>query len=245
LKDGIYTSTEAPPGVKIPLHNELSFVNKYPSHIYFFCQIAPEKDGETILGDSRQILKAINPEVRNRFIERRLKYVSAYYHRSPLMEFINKIQPSHKSWINVFETENKSEVERLCRENSFSKWGPCDWIQISQHRPAVINHPISQEEVWFNQAHLYDFNPKLLGWWRYLGAQLLYCRKHTKFHEIFHEDGSKVARSDLYHIMDVLDAQTLYFPWQQGDVLVLDNVLSMHGRATYKGKRRVLAAMTG
>src|SRR5690349_16920745 len=35
IKGGIYTSTEAPPSVKILLHNELSYVGQYPRHIYF------------------------------------------------------------------------------------------------------------------------------------------------------------------------------------------------------------------
>ena len=246
VKDGIYTSTEAPPSVKIPLHNELSFVNKYPSHIYFYCQVAPEKDGQTILGDARQIFKAVDPNVRDKFVKRKLKYTSAYYNKSALMDFVNKLQPSHKSWHQVFETDDKKEVERLCRENDFKLvWNKNDWLQISQTRPAIMQHAVTGEDVWFNQAHLYDFNPRLLGIWRYLAAKLFYIRPYTKLHEVAFADGSAIPLEDLYHIMDVLDQNTLYFPWQKGDVLVLDNVLSMHGRATFHGKRRILTAMTG
>lgn len=246
IKDGIYTSTEAPPSIKIPLHNELSFVNKFPTHIYFCCMIAPEKDGETILGDSRQMLRSLDPAVKKRFIDNRLKYTSAYYYKSKVMEWLNKLQPSHKSWIQVFETEDKKMVERLCKENQFAlKWNGNDWLQISQERPAAIQHPITKEDVWFNQAHLFDFNPRLLGMWRYVAAQGFYYRPHTKLHTVSYADGSPIRREDFYHIMDTLDENTIAFPWQKGDLMVLDNVLSMHGRATFTGKRRVLAAMTG
>ena len=44
--------------------------------------------------------------------------------------------------------------------------------------------------------------------------------------------------------MDVLDKNTIAFQWLKGDALVLDNVLSMHGRAAFTGKRRILASMT-
>ncbi len=44
--------------------------------------------------------------------------------------------------------------------------------------------------------------------------------------------------------MDTLDRNTVAFPWQRGDMLMLDNVLAMHGRATFAGRRRILAAMT-
>jgi alpha-ketoglutarate-dependent taurine dioxygenase len=241
----VYTSTEAPAAVKIPLHNELSFVRDYPKHIFFFCEVAPATQGETILGDARRVYRALDPDVRARFLERQLKYVSAYYGRSLLMDLVNSLQPSHKSWREVFETSERSEVERLCRAHDFDfDWHDDNWIRISQTRPAAITHPETQEWVWFSQAHLYDFSPRLLGLWRYVAAKAFYARKHMRMHEIFHADGSKVERADLYHIMDTLDANTVAFPWQKGDVLVLDNVLTMHGRATFQGRRRILAAMT-
>lgn len=244
ILDGVYTSTEAPPSVKIPLHNELSFVNKHPKHIFFYCHIAPQEKGETIIGDSRKIFQKVDPAVKERFIQKQLKYVSRYFYKNNFMKVI--AQNAHKSWVDVFETADKHEVERLCKENDFQyKWNKNDWIEISQIRPAVIKHPITQENVWFNQAHLYDLNPKFLGWGRYLGVKLFYCRKHTKLHDISYADEEPIAKEDLYHVMDVLDENTIAFPWQKGDVLVLDNILSMHGRATFTGKRKILTAMTG
>jgi alpha-ketoglutarate-dependent taurine dioxygenase len=246
VKEGIYTSTEAPPSVKIPLHNELSFVKNFPKHIYFYCAIPSPVGGATIIADARKVYKGINEQVKKRFIENSIKYVSAYYHRSRVMDFVNSLQRSHKSWIQVFETDSKKDVEEKCRQNEFAyKWNKNDWIQISQTRPAVIAHPSTEEKVWFNQAHLYDFNPKLLGWWRYIGAKIFYCRKHTRLHEVYFANGTAIPREDIYHILDVLDKYTLSYPWQKGDVLVLDNVLSMHGRAVFEGKRRILTAMTG
>jgi alpha-ketoglutarate-dependent taurine dioxygenase len=241
----VYTSTEAPSAVKIPLHNELSFVRHHPKHIFFFCEVAPREHGETILGDARKIFGSLDPEVRTRLMEKRFKYVSCYYGKSWLMDLVNSLQPSHKSWRDVFETEDRAEVEALCRSHDFAfEWHDENWIRITQTRPAAITHPESGESVWFSQAHLYDFNPRLLGWWRWVGAKLFYARPHTRLHEIFHADGSSVPRADLYHVMDTLDRNTVAFPWQRGDFLVLDNVLSMHGRATFAGKRRILAAMT-
>lgn len=242
IKGNIYTSTEAPPSLKIPLHNELSFVKNYPSHIYFYCETPSPEGGETIVGDTRKILNEIDPEVKNRFVQKQLKYVSRYYYKNA---FMNNFIKGHKTWINVFETEDKNEVEKKCRENEFGfKWNRNDWLEITQKRPAVMAHPITNEKVWFNQVHLYDFNPKFLGRFNYLGAKVAYIRKYTKLHDIYFADDSKIARKDIYHILDVLQANTIYFKWQKGDVLALDNVLAMHGRSPFKGKRRILTAMT-
>jgi alpha-ketoglutarate-dependent taurine dioxygenase len=241
----VYTSTEVSPAMKIPLHNELSFVRHYPRHIFFFCEVEPADRGETIVADARRVVRALNPAVRDRFIERQLTYVSNYYGQSLLMDLINKIETGHKSWREVFETNDRAKVEALCRENDFAfEWYKDNWIRVSQTRPATLEHPETGELAWFCQPHLYDFNPRLLGWWRWVGTKVLYARRHMRLHEVFHADGSRIRRSDLYHIYETLDRNTIAFPWRRGDVLLLDNVLSMHGRAPFTGKRRVLAALT-
>lgn len=246
ITENVYTSTEAPPSFKIPLHNELSFVDNYPKQIYFFCEIEPTSQGETIIADAREIYKGVRPDVRERFKENGLLYSSCYYGESALMDWINSIQTSHKSWKQVFETNQKTEVERLCQENAFEyQWNQNDWLKISQRRPAVIDHPETGDKVWFNQVHLYDFNPRLLGLWRYVAATLFYLPKHMRLHETFFSNGKPIPREDIYHIMDVLDQKTIAFPWKRGDFMALDNVLAMHGRAPFNCKRRVLTAMTG
>src|SRR5262245_11984352 len=98
ITGSVYTSTEAPRSFKIPLHNELSFVSRYPKHILFFCEVAPHDGGETIIADARRVYRTIDAAVRHRFEERALKYVSAYYGKSRLMDAVN---PSHKSWRQV------------------------------------------------------------------------------------------------------------------------------------------------
>jgi alpha-ketoglutarate-dependent taurine dioxygenase len=243
--DGIYTSTEAPPSFKIPLHNELSFVKHYPSHIFFFCQTPSETKGQTILADARKVYADVDPKIKKAFISKGLTYISRYYDESLLMDLLNYYQPSHKSWRQVFETSDKEEVELLCKKNDFGfKWNKNNWLEITQKRPATILHPLTQEAVWFNQAHLYDFNPRLLGLSRYLCSKLFYIQKYTKLHEVTFSDGTPIPRSYFYHILEALDANTLYFSWQAGDLLALDNVLAMHGRAPFTGKRRILTAMT-
>lgn len=240
---GVYTSTEAPPFVKIPLHNELSFVKNYPKHIYFYCEKPSKIKGETILCDARAIYQQIDEKIKNRFVHAGLQYISRYPSKNSLIHFLNK---SHKPWTDVFETCNKQQVEQKCINNEFAfSWHRNDWIEIIQIAPAVITHPQTKEKTWFNQAHLFDFNRKLLSWWQNIGIKMLYFRKHTLLHEIRFADHSFVPRKNLYHILDILDQNTVRFPWQRNDLLILDNILTMHGRERFKGKRRILTAMTG
>ncbi len=245
VKGKVYTSTEAPPAFQIPLHNEMSFIDNYPRHIYFYCDIPSETGGETIIGDARSIYSSITQDVRKRFEDKKLKYISNFYGKSRLLDLINKFQRAHKTWMDAFETSDKEEVGSLCEANHYGyKWNKNDWLQVIYSRPAVIQHEITGENIWFNQAHLYDYNPRLLGRLNWLGTKALYFKKNTIMHEIYYGDNEPIPRKDLYHVMDVLDKETIRFPWQKGDVMVLDNVLAMHGRAPFTGKRRILAALT-
>lgn len=245
VKGQVYTSTEAPRKMTLPLHNEMSFIRDYPKHIYFYCQIPAQVGGATILGDARAILKEVDPDVLARFQENGLRYVSNYYARSMIHELINKIQRGHKSWHQVFETSSKQEVEQLCNASGFEyTWNSGDWLQIAQHAPATMTHPTTGEDVWFNQAHLYQFNPRLIGFWNWIGTKCVYVKKDTLMHEIYYGNKKPIPKKDLYHVMDVLDKKTISYPWQKRDFIVLDNVLTMHGRAPFEGPRRILTALT-
>lgn len=241
----VYTSTEAPPSFHIPFHQELSFMKNFPKYIYFFCEVAPVHHGETIIADARKVYAALDQKIIKRFEEKNITYISRYFHESKFMTLLNKIARSHRSWTEVFESENKHKVEQFCGENEIQySWTKNDWIELKQTRPAIIKHPITQETVWFNQAHLFDFNPKFLGMMNYLFISLIYMNPDKRLHEVTFGDGEKIPRNELYHILDVLEANTVKEPWREGDVMVLDNILTMHGRAPYTGKRRILTALT-
>lgn len=110
----IYTSTEAPPSFKIPLHNEMSFIKNYPRHIYFYCETPPQEGGETIIADSRQVYTYVDSAVREKFEKQELKYVTNFYGNSWLLDLINRFQKAHKSWMEAFETHDKKEVKFKC-----------------------------------------------------------------------------------------------------------------------------------
>lgn len=52
-----------------------------------------------------------------------------------------------------------------------------------------------------------------------------------------------IADEELNRVRDVLRQQSVIFPWQQRDVLVLENHLVAHGRMPYEGPRKILVAM--
>lgn len=232
LGGGVYTSTEYPAQFTLALHNELSYSDKYPNHLYFCCLVAPEHGGETPVGDSRKILKRIAPEIVSRFKAEKIRYDRNLFGDSG----------SGFSWQDAFETTDKTVAEDYCRESGIDfKWKEDGGLRLSQIRPATIIHPQTKEEVWFNQAD--GFHPSNLDAETYQSLISIMNEEEFRLNARF-GNGSPLDISMLNQIREALRKETVIFRWQKGDVLILDNLLSAHGRMPFSGARKIVLAMT-
>lgn len=245
ITQGVYTSTEAPPEFKIPLHNELTCTLNPVDYICFYCDIAPtEGTGQTLLGRTEDITLAIQqrPHIWDLFNGKIMHYISRHPPEGSLFTSVN---PTHRTWQQAFETENKEDIEKICEQKRYDfKWLG-DWVEVTRRVPAILgpdeyfDHP-----YWFNQSYLYHANPRIRGGWvNHLLANLLYISPSTRQYDIEFEDGSPIPQQIIYEIYDILDQNTILFNWEKGDVLLLDNRRTLHGRAPCKGQRRILATM--
>lgn len=228
----VYTSTEYPPHLTLALHNELSYTENYPSHLYFCCETPAERGGATTLGDSRRILQKIDCEIVAEFKRKGVMYVRNLHSGAG----------TGYSWQDAFETKDKTVVEDYCRRSKIDfKWLENDLLSLRQVRPATIVHPETGEEVWFNQAT--GFHPSELDTETY--QELISLMPEDEFRlNSYYGDGSPFDADALNHIRAVLQEETVAVNWQKGDVLVLDNILTAHGRASFSGDRKILLAMT-
>ena len=58
------------------------------------------------------------------------------------------------------------------------------------------------------------------------------------------ENGDPIEDAWMSHVRETMWNRASFFPWQAGDLLVLDNHLMAHGRNDYAGQRRVLVALS-
>lgn len=228
LNDGVYTSTEYPAQFSLSLHNELSYSNIYPSLLFFGCLIAAESGGETTLGDSRRILQKIDREVLELFNRKKLCYVRN----------LPADKGSGYSWQEAFESDDKETVEQIClKAGANFKWKTDGGLCVRQIRPATLTHPTTGEEVWFNQAD--GFHSSNLGAELYETLREDELRLNVRF-----GDNSPIDLEMLEHIRAILESETIPHRWQVSDVLILDNILSAHGRMPFRGRRKIILAMT-
>jgi alpha-ketoglutarate-dependent taurine dioxygenase len=225
----VYTSTDYPPTHSIFLHNENSYQSVWPLKIFFCCQTPAEEAGETPIADCRRVLAAMAPEVRDRFVEQGWMVVRNFGDGFGL------------DWPTVFQTTDRAAVEEHCRKSGIEvEWKPGDRLRTRAVRPAVTRHPKTGELLWFNHATFFHVSTLAPDVREALLAELAEDELPAN---TYYGDGSPIEPSTLDHLRELYERATLRFPWQRGDVLLLDNMMVAHGRAPFRGERKILVGM--
>jgi alpha-ketoglutarate-dependent taurine dioxygenase len=230
VSGNVYTSTDYPADQSIFLHNENSYQETWPLRIFFYCHTAPEQGGETPIADCRRVWGRVPEQIRERFAEKQVMYVRNFGDGFGL------------PWQTVFQTTDKSVVEAHCRKAGIvAEWKDGERLRTRAVRPAVARHPRTGEMVWFNHGTF--FHASTL-------APAIRISLEAEFKEeadfptnSFYGDGSTIESATLDILRDAYRQETVSFPWQQGDVLMLDNMMVAHGRASYSGRREILVGM--
>lgn len=226
----VYTSTDFPPDRRILLHNENSHCPSWPLRLFFFCVTPAEQGGETPIADSRAVYRHIEPRVREPFLKQGIMYVRNFGDRLAL------------PWQAVFNTTEQSEVEAYCRRHDIeAEWRAGGRLRIRYVRPAAATHPLTGDTVWFNHVplfHVSKLDPVVRR------ALLDEFTEEGLPYNAFYGDGSPIAAADLDSICEVYRQTQVTFDWQRGDVLMLDNMLTAHGREPFVGaERKILVGM--
>ena len=230
VSNDIYTSTEYPAAHTIPLHNEMSYARSWPMKIWFHCVTRAEQGGETPVADSRKVFARIDPKIRERFIERKVRYVRNY-----------DDEGLDLSWSTVFQTTDRSEVEAYCRQAGIEfEWLGRNRLRTSQVCQAALPHPRTGEWIWFNQAHLFHISNLESEVRDTLSATY---REEDYPRNAYYGDGSAIEEEALNDIREAYAREAIVFPWHTGDVLMLDNMLMAHGRRPFAGARSVVVGM--
>jgi alpha-ketoglutarate-dependent taurine dioxygenase len=207
----------------------MAYSRHWPTKIGFYCVQPAQQGGETPIADSRKVFQRINPTIREKFIQKQVMYVRNYGNGLDL------------PWQNVFQTTDKSEVEKYCHNHAIEfEWYGQDCLRTRQICQAVAKHPKTSEMVWFNQAHLFhvsNLNPSMRE------GLLAGFKEEELPRNAYYGDGSPIETSVLDEIREIYQQESITFTWQAGDVLLLDNMLVCHGRNPFVGSRKVLAGM--
>jgi alpha-ketoglutarate-dependent taurine dioxygenase len=225
----IYTSTDYPAAHSIFPHNEHAYAPVFPLRIYFHCVTPARQGGATPIGDTRQVLQRIDPLICQRFMDKKVLYIRNYGDGFGL------------PWQTVFQTTDKASVEAYCRSVGITvEWKDGDRLRTRHVGPAVVRHPRTGEQVWFNHAtffHVSTLEPSVRQ------ALLAAFADEDLPQQTYYGDGTPIEPDVLAALRDAYQQAMVVFPWQSGDVLLLDNMLAVHGRQPFVGPRQVVVGM--
>jgi hypothetical protein len=240
----ITTASELPENWSLALHQEMAYQRTRPDALTLFCETPANEGGETPIADARVVTQRIDPGVRARFD----RYGIQVRRALPYRQAEGRIP---RPWPAVLGTNNREEANRIAKEMNWTiDWEADDSMFLWQEvLPPFQTHPRTGERVWANQVHYHT--PEC--WLRWAlrdrreedAAKLRKQMKETpeQLDQVFLGDGTRVSGEDTEHIWDVLERSEIPVRWQRCDVLLLDNILAMHGRRAFRGPRSILVGL--
>lgn len=225
LSKYIFTSTEHRKDQYIHFHNANSYSHRWPLKIWFCCITPPGKDGFTPIADCRKVLGNLDPALRREFASRGVTYLRNFREGMGL------------PWQETFQTTDTEVVREYCADAGIEiDLFEGDRLRTRQVRHAVARHPVTGEEVWFNQAHLFHVSSLEPDVSRTL---LRAYAEEDLPRNSYYGDGEPIPETVVSELIEAYRQAEVRFPWQRGDVLMLDNMLAAHARSSYEGDRLI------
>ncbi len=225
----VFTANEAPKEVEIYLHHEMAQTPISPDKLFFFCKTAADHGGATPICRSDQLFNALqqkDPALAKRFSDKGLKYTS----HMPAKD--DHASGQGRSWQSTLSVQTKNEAETKLRELGYS------WSWSDDHSLKAIT-PVLPAVRTLNNGVKVFYNQLVAAYMGWEGV------RDNPDKAICFGDDSSIPIDGLEQIVSLATEFTYDLEWQDGDVVLIDNKMTMHGRRSYSGerKRQVLVAL--
>eukprot|EP00898_Chlorokybus_atmophyticus_P006350 jgi/Chlat1/6716/Chrsp50S06428 len=225
----VVTANESPPDQLIPFHHEMAQVAKFPSRLFFFAHMPSKEGGETPIVRS-DIVYAQLAEQNPAFVKLLEKHGVRYTRTMP--EEDDPSSAIGRGWKSTYHVTRREDAEAKVRESGADwEWLPDGSLKTtSAAMPAVRTDFRTGQKVFFN-----SIVAAYTGWndSRNVGSKAV-----THAH-----DGKPLDPDAIEAAVKIMTENKVAFRWQQGDVLLVDNMLSMHSRHSFVGPRVILASL--
>ncbi|MEC4595415.1 TauD/TfdA family dioxygenase [Burkholderia vietnamiensis] len=227
--NGIFTATEYPPSETIALHCENAYQRSWPLSVAFCCLTPAASGGETPIADMREVTRRIGPRLLDAFETKQVRYVRHYRSHVDI------------PWETVFQTRDRSRVAAFCADHDIAfEWLDDDTLRTVQINQGVAYHPVTGERVFFNQAHLFHISNLEAS----LASSIVSLFGLDRVpRNACYGDGEPLDLADIEHVRSAFRECAITFPWQRGDVLLVDNMRFAHGRNPFEGERKVVVSL--
>ena len=199
-----------PGNYEMPLHSEASYSPAWPEIVWFYCNKAPKKSGQTTLCDGVAIHKNFSLKLKNFFLKNQIVYKAKIpFKRIDKDNKKNLKKKIIKAWY----------IECPGIENSFINLND-GYVQFSLKRYGSVKIRKANKVAFVNHLQIIlDRDPQLLS--------------------ISLENGKKIPQTILREVKKISDDLTINLNWDDGDLCMIDNQRFMHGRRSIdQGEKR-------
>lgn len=226
----VFTTNESPPDQKIPFHHEMAQAPKYPHKVFFFCHVPPIDGGQTPICPSHHVyleVKKKYPEFVDKLIKRQCRY------KRIMPSFDDKSSPIGRGWKSTYLVETKEEAEaKLKKAGTEYKWlgGDEDRLEtVTKILPGIKADPRTGKLCWFNSLVAAYY-----GWTD---------TRNDGPTAIMFGDNSPIPGEVMEYAGKVQHQLKVSTAWVTADVMMLDNRITMHSRATFEPPRKIYASL--
>ncbi|KAK2782797.1 hypothetical protein FQN52_000620 [Onygenales sp. PD_12] len=233
LAPNVAPANEAPKDVLIYNHNESPQVPHAPEYIFFYGHRAPKKGGESPIASSVELFYRAQQEIP--------EFIAELSEKGILSKVIYKVEQQYKGGSTLKqafgkeikegddEATRRAKVEAQIARYGRGKHTTWEWTEdglVLTHRlPSIRTQPNTNLPTLFTGLAAY-----------YKNAQVNSGARKNVTQQYF-GDGSPIPEKYLAHLAKITDEIRVLHKWEQGDVLVYDNVIAQHGREPWEGEQ--------
>ena len=240
LAPNVAPANEAPKEVLIYSHNESPQVPHAPEYIFFYGHKAPAKGGESPMSSSLELFHRAQQEIPD--------FISELADKGILSRVVYKFDKQYaggstlkQAFGKEVEDGDSDETKRAKMEAQIKRYGRGkytnyewneDGVVLTHRLPAIRTQPGSNLPTLFTALAAYFKN-----------AQVNNAARTSVTQQMF-GDGTVIPEKYLEQLAKITDDIRVLHKWQQGDVLVFDNIIAQHGRQPWEGDQsdRVILA---
>ncbi|KAK5800771.1 hypothetical protein VI817_002983 [Penicillium citrinum] len=242
LAPNVAPANEAPKEVLIYSHNESPQVPHAPEYIFFYGHRAPKSGGESPISSSLELFNRAQQEIP--------EFITEITEKGILSKVVYKTEKQYQGGSSLRQAFGKKildgddeDTKRRKIESQIARYGrgkytTWEWTDdglILTHRlPVIRTQPGTNLPTLFTG---------LAAYWKRMQVDAD-ARKNVT--QQLYGDGTVIPEKYLAHLARITDEIRVLHSWQEGDVLVYDNIIAQHGREPWQGEqsdRVVLASL--
>ena len=232
LAPNVVPANELAKEEQIYSHSESTITPHSPSYVFFYAHRAPEKGGEGSVASCLELFQRAQqemPEFMSELAERGMLYTVTYQLGKPatgysaLEEAFGRIDEGLDA--KTMRAQVEAQIARYGRGKN-TTWQWTDTSLILKHRlPALRTHPDTKFPAFFT------------GIAAYYKIVMANRASGKAFPRQQFGDGTPIPEKYLERLVEITEDIRVLHKWQQGDLLVYDNLLTQHGREPWEGKQ--------